>query len=298
MVLGAAERLDALAVLRSGRVDVLRDRRRADEGHGGDVGVLEDSIDGNLVSLHDVEHALGQTRLPEQVGHEQRHRGILFARLQHEGVSGGDGVGEHPHRHHGGEVERGDAGHHTEWLADGEDIDPAGGLLGEVPLHQLRDAAGEFDVLDSSGELAGGVAGHFAVFDRYECGDLVPIGNDELMEVKHDFRPSRQGCRTPRREGLFGGDDGSVDFRHARQADLRLLFTGRGVVDRSKVAGGASHLGVVDPVVDGSQRVSPDSYSCVVCERLDEVLVHAALEVLTVPLAAEVLIVVDDDLAA
>ena len=36
----------------------------------------------------------------------------------------------------------------------------------------------------------------------------------------------------------------------------------------------------------------------VVGERLDEVLVHTALEIVTVPLAAEVLIVVDDDLAA
>ena len=79
------------------------------------------------------------------------------------------------------------------------------------------------------------------------------------MEVEHDFRASRQGRRTPRGEGLFGGRDGSVDFRHARQADLRLLLTGRGVVDRSEVAGGGSHLGVVDPVVDGAQRVSPDS---------------------------------------
>ena len=259
MVLGAAERLDALAVRRSGRVDVLRDRGRADERHRGDVGVLEDSIDGDLVSLHDVEHALGQTRLPEQIGDEQRDRGILLARLQHEGVSGGDGVGEHPHRHHGGEVERGDAGNHAEWLADGEDIDSTGGLLGEVPLHQLRDTAREFDVLDASGQLAGGIAGHLAVLNRHQFGDLVPIGNDELMEVEHDFRASRQGRRTPRGEGLFGGGDGSVDFRHARQADLRLLLTGRGVVDRSEVAGGGSHLGVVDPVVDGAQRVSPDS---------------------------------------
>ena len=259
MVLGAAERLYALAVGRSGRVDVLGDRGRADEGHCGDVWVLEDAIDGNLVSLHDVEHALGQARLPEQISDEQRDRGILLARLQYEGVSGGDRIGEHPHRHHGREVERGDAGHHAERLADREDIDPGRGLLGKVPLHQLRDAAGKLDVLDSSGQLATGVARDLAVLDRHQFGDLVAIGKDELMEGEHDFRPSRQGRRTPGGEGLFGGSDGSVDFRHARQADLCLLFTGRGVVDRSEVAGGGSHLGVVDPVVDGAQRVSPDS---------------------------------------
>ena len=40
-----------------GLVDVLGDRRRADEAHGGDVGVLEQAVDGHLVALHDVEAA-------------------------------------------------------------------------------------------------------------------------------------------------------------------------------------------------------------------------------------------------
>ena len=97
------------------------------------------------------------------------------------------------------------------------------------------------------------------MLDGDEFGDLVAIGKDELMEREHDFRPSRQGRRAPRSEGLFRRRDGGVNLRHARQADLRLLFTGRWVVDRSEIAGGGSHLGVVDPVVDGAQRVSPDS---------------------------------------
>ena len=51
VVLGAAEGLDALAVLGAGLVDVLGDRRRADEADGGDVGVLEDAVDGDLVAV-------------------------------------------------------------------------------------------------------------------------------------------------------------------------------------------------------------------------------------------------------
>ena len=45
MVLRAAERLHALAVLRAVRVDVLGDRRRADEAHRRDVRVLEQRVD-------------------------------------------------------------------------------------------------------------------------------------------------------------------------------------------------------------------------------------------------------------
>ena len=39
----------------AGLVDVLGDRRRADEADRGDVGVLEDAVDRHLVALHDVE---------------------------------------------------------------------------------------------------------------------------------------------------------------------------------------------------------------------------------------------------
>ena len=57
VVLRAAERLHALAGARRRLVDVARDRRRADERDGLDVGVLEQPVDRDLVAVHDVEHA-------------------------------------------------------------------------------------------------------------------------------------------------------------------------------------------------------------------------------------------------
>ena len=63
VVLRAAERLHALPVRGAGRVDVLRDRRRADEADGGDVRVLEDRVDRDLVAVHDVEDAVGHAGL-------------------------------------------------------------------------------------------------------------------------------------------------------------------------------------------------------------------------------------------
>ena len=72
VVLGAAEGLHALAVLGAGLVDVLGDRRGADEADGLDVGVLEQAVDGHLVAVDDVERAVGQTGLLQQFGDEHR----------------------------------------------------------------------------------------------------------------------------------------------------------------------------------------------------------------------------------
>jgi hypothetical protein len=68
VVLGAAVRLHALAVPRGGLVDVLRDGRRADEGDGPDLRVGEEGVDALAAAVDDVEDALGQARLLEELG--------------------------------------------------------------------------------------------------------------------------------------------------------------------------------------------------------------------------------------
>jgi hypothetical protein len=67
VVLGAAERLHALAVVRAGPVDVLGDRRRADEADRLDVGMVQDRVDDLLVAVHDVEDAVRKAGLAEQL---------------------------------------------------------------------------------------------------------------------------------------------------------------------------------------------------------------------------------------
>ena len=62
VVLRPPEGLDALARGVPVLVDVAGDRRRADEGDGLDVGVLEEAVDRHLVAVHDVEHAFGAGR--------------------------------------------------------------------------------------------------------------------------------------------------------------------------------------------------------------------------------------------
>lgn len=68
VVLRAAECLNPLALARCSLVDVLGDGGGADEGDGRDVVVVEDAVDGFLVTVDDVEHAVGKTGFAERLG--------------------------------------------------------------------------------------------------------------------------------------------------------------------------------------------------------------------------------------
>ena len=74
VVLGAAERLHALAVRGAARVDVLRDVGRSDEADRLDVRMVEDRVDHLLVAVDDVEDAVGQARFLHQLGKADRER--------------------------------------------------------------------------------------------------------------------------------------------------------------------------------------------------------------------------------
>ena len=87
VVLGAAEGLDPLAGRARLLVDVLRDRRRADEADGRDVGAVQQRVDGDLVALQDVEDAVGQPGLGPEPGHPERRGRVLLAGLEDDGVA-------------------------------------------------------------------------------------------------------------------------------------------------------------------------------------------------------------------
>ncbi|CAM5724986.1 hypothetical protein SFUMM280S_09701 [Streptomyces fumanus] len=62
-------------------MDVAGDGRGADEGDGLDVRVLQEAVDGRPVTVHDVEHAVGQTGLGEQFGEPVGGGGVLLPGL-------------------------------------------------------------------------------------------------------------------------------------------------------------------------------------------------------------------------
>jgi hypothetical protein len=252
VVLGAAERLHPLAVGGSALVDVLRDRRRADEGDGGDVGVLEDRVHGLLVAVDDVEHALGQTGLGPQLGDEHRRRRVALAGLEHERVAARDGDRVHPHRHHHREVERRDAGDDAERLAEREDVDPGGRLVGVLPLDQVGDAAGELHDLEATLHLAEGVGDDLAVLVGDDLREVLGPGVDQLAEGEEGLGPLAQRSLAPRLERLGGAGHGRVDVALGGEDDLGLLLPPRRVVDRRVAGGGTGGGASVDPVLDGA----------------------------------------------
>src|SRR5699024_11860342 len=71
VVIRATERLHALAVLRRGFVDVLRNRSGAHKRDSGDLWAIEQAIDSQLVTLQDVEDTIRQACFSPQVRHPQ-----------------------------------------------------------------------------------------------------------------------------------------------------------------------------------------------------------------------------------
>ncbi len=190
-----------LAAGGAGLVDVAGDRGRADEADGLHVGVLQQPVDGHLVALDDVEDAVGQPRLLPQVGHQQRRPRVALRGLEDERVAARDGDREHPHRHHGREVERGDPGDHAERLAQRERVDVGRDVLREAALEQVRDAAGELDDLQAARDLTEGVGVDLAVFGRDQGGEGVAVGVQQLPEPEEHVGALDQRRVPPGGEG-------------------------------------------------------------------------------------------------
>ena len=142
VVLGAAQRLDALAVAacRSRRCSCAMGVEPTNET-ALMSGCSRMRSTATLSPWTTLKTPSGTPASCEQLGDEERRGRVLLRRLEDERVAAGDGVAEHPHRHHGREVERRDAGHDAQRLADLVDVDAAGDLLAVAALQQVRDAA-------------------------------------------------------------------------------------------------------------------------------------------------------------
>ena len=158
MVFGLRLRLDALAVGGGDGVDVLADRRGADEADAADGRVLEQDFGLFLFGGHHVDDALGQAGLVEHVEQQvagQRH-GV--GGLEHEGVAAGYAERQHPAEgDHGREVEGSDAGEHAERLAVADRVVAGGHVHQRLALHEHRGADGDVDRLDDLDDLAAGL---------------------------------------------------------------------------------------------------------------------------------------------
>ncbi len=248
MVLGAAEGLDALAVLGAFAVNVVGDGRGADEADGLDGGVREDGVDRGLVAVDDVEDALGQAGFLEHLGEHEAGAGVALGGLEDEGVAAGDGEGRHPEGDHGGEVERGDAGDDAEGLAERPGVNAGAYLLGELAFEELGDASGELDVFHAAGGFSLSVGEDFPVLAVDEGGDFVDAALEDFAEAEHDAGAAERRLGGPRGEGSGGSLDGGVDFSVGGEGDAGGDLAGGGVEDVGEAAGVTGNAGAVDPM--------------------------------------------------
>ncbi len=209
-------------------------------------------VDRDLVAVDDVEDAVGQARLLEQLGREDRCRGILLGWLQDEGVAAGDRGSPHPHRDHRGEVERRDARDDADRLTDRVDVDAGRGLLRELPLQQGRYPAGELDHLEAARHLAHRVGEDLAVLGDEQLREVLLVGVDELADVEHQLGALGERDAAPRGERLPCDRYRGADFVDGCQVDGTGLPAGRRVEDRARPARGPLDGAAADPVVEGS----------------------------------------------
>ena len=170
--------------------------------------------------------------------------------LEDDGVAGGDGDGEEPHRDHGGEVERGDDADRADGLAEGGDVDVGGGVFGHAAFEQVGDAAGEFDDFLAAGDFAEGVGDDLAVLGGDDFGEFALAGVEQFPECEDHLGALGEGGVAPGGERGGGGVDDGAGVLDAGEGDLTGDGTGRRVRHRSGVAARARERLVVEPVWD------------------------------------------------
>ena len=250
VVLGAAETLHAFAVGAAGGIDVFGDGGRADEADRLDARIGEQRIDRFLVAVDDVEHAGRQAGFDQQLGKPHRHRRIALRRLEDEGIAAGERRREFPHRNHGREIERRDAGDDAERLAHGIEIDAGAGAFGVFALEQMRNAAGELDHFEAALDIAFGVGEGLAVLGGEKPRQLVEFLLHEIEELEQHARAPLRIGGGPGRLGGFGNRDRVLDFRVLSERDLGLHLAGIRIEDVAEASRCSLHLFAADEVAD------------------------------------------------
>jgi hypothetical protein len=256
VVLGAAEALHALSVRAGGRIDVFRDRRGADEADGADARIGEQRVDRFLVAVDDVEHAGREPGFDQQLGKPHRHARVALRRLEDEGIAAGERRRELPHRNHGREVERRDAGDDAERLTQRVEIDAGPGAVGEFALEQVRDATGELDHLEAALNVALGIGDGLAVLGGEELGERIVLLLHQFQELEQHARAALRIGRGPGRLRRLGIGDGLLHLRFGREGDLGLDLAGIRVEHVAAAAGRSRHGLAADEMADVAHGAS------------------------------------------
>jgi hypothetical protein len=214
--------------------------------------VLQDRVDGDLVAVDDGEarRPAGRPRL-EQLGIRTSTPTDRARRLQDEGVAAGDRHRVHPHRHHGREVERRDAGDDAERLAQRPAVDLGPDILGDSsPFSSCGMPQANSTTSLPRTTSPSRVGQHLAVLAGEDRGDVLLPAIDQLPEREQDLGALGERGALPARGGGLGRGHRLIDHRRRRQRDARLDLAGRGVEHVAEALGGPLVGLPVDPVPD------------------------------------------------
>ncbi|KPW69598.1 Fused ISPsy20 transposase IstB/transcriptional regulator LysR family protein [Pseudomonas cannabina] len=154
----------------------------------------------------------------------------MFGGFEDKGVAAGNRHREHPQRNHRWEVERRDAGAHTNGLAQRVGIDAAGDVLGELAHLQRANRARVLDHLKAAKDIALGIGQRLALLGAQYRRNAPGVLADQRLQLEHDAHARADGRVTPGAIGRVGGSNGGVDFTGCGERHLRKHFL-RGRVD-------------------------------------------------------------------
>ena len=253
VILGAAGGLYPLPVLVPRFVDVLGDGGRSDKGDRTNQRMREQGIDALPSTMDDVEDTGRQTGLLQQLDQADAGERYLLAGLEDEGVSAGDRQREHPHRHQSRKVVGADSHADAVGLAHHLAVDPAGHILQDLSLEELRNAAGVFHHLDAAAKIPPRLHNVLTMF----AGDAFRQGLKFILE-KHlvteqdpgplHWRGFRPVGKSP--VGVFHRQIDNIGSTHRGFSDH---LPGGGIINRGGLGGLGRRPFSPDKIRDGIQ---------------------------------------------
>lgn len=218
--------LDALAVRGRAFVDELCDRGGTDERNAFDPVVVDQVVDGVLATVDELDDAIREAGLVDELEEFLGDQRVLLARLENETVSGRDRVGEEPQRDHAGEVKRRNRGERAEWLPDCTLVDFGRGVQQRAALHHRRNATGDFDVLDAATEFTARFCSRFPVILHEDLCEFVEVLLEEGLQFEQRLDSLLDGTTGPVFERFVRRSDGVVNVVRRTERNPSQLLTG------------------------------------------------------------------------
>ena len=142
---------------------------------------------------HQVDDPGRQARFLKQFKEKARCKRDPLRRLEDEGISGGNRVGEKPQRDHGRKIEWSDGRGDAERLTNHHFVDACGDVFKVVALHQDGDAAGDLDVLDAALYFGASFSESLSILQRDAVGQIVNALQQQVAKAEEELNSILRG---------------------------------------------------------------------------------------------------------